>query len=236
MQVECNCIVCRSIASKSPECNPVQIQCKLQIQCKCQRGVCVVSGAFTRPTASMLMGNEPIGEPLIGSHDGSERSSVAPSKASRGGRSVQWAAGCIDHSRPSTHGDSAVPSSSLSSGYGSEDSSVVPPFQATGSVQGLSFRAFAQEGLPLGSLSLRDSCHGGSAGLTTGQVDVHWSAQDAHIERSSWFQSAVVVLGEAMGTGAFGLPFACSRLGWIMGLSACIFCSGSGIYAGGTSR
>jgi len=40
------------------------------------------------------------------------------------------------------------------------------------------------------------------------------------------------MVGEIMGTGILGLPYACSRLGWVMGLVACVMFGATAIYSG----
>ena len=54
-----------------------------------------------------------------------------------------------------------------------------------------------------------------------------------HTERrSEWWQSAAVITGEIMGTGVLSLPYACSRLGWALGLSSALGFGATAVYSG----
>jgi len=41
-------------------------------------------------------------------------------------------------------------------------------------------------------------------------------------KKSTWWQSSFLLTGELMGTGILSLPYACGRLGWVLGLSSCV--------------
>lgn len=100
-------------------------------------------------------------------------------------------------------------------------------------------------GLPRGSLSLASSRDTRSTRDHTGVSDATHAREslleaptvwDAHHEegvaRSSWPMSALIMVGEIMGTGILGLPYACSRLGWVPGLVACVMFGITAVYSG----
>ena len=66
---------------------------------------------------------------------------------------------------------------------------------------------------------------------TAGSAAAPASADD-EVRRSSWRHSALILTGEIMGTGVLGLPYACSRLGWVLGLGSSVFFAGTAVYAG----
>lgn len=51
------------------------------------------------------------------------------------------------------------------------------------------------------------------------------------LARSKWWQTMAILVGEVMGTGVLSLPYACSKLGWGLGVAALIFFAGTAIYA-----
>jgi amino acid permease len=63
--------------------------------------------------------------------------------------------------------------------------------------------------------------------------EVEQGAPGEHsVRRSEWWQSSVVVTGEIMGTGVLSLPYACSRLGWVVGIGSSIGFGCTAMYAG----
>jgi len=54
-----------------------------------------------------------------------------------------------------------------------------------------------------------------------------------HLRKSKWYHSSFILMAEIMGAGLLGLPYAMSRLGWVVGLSVSVcgafFCTYSGI-------
>ena len=52
------------------------------------------------------------------------------------------------------------------------------------------------------------------------------------VARSSWIMSSMILTGEIMGTGVLGLPYAASRLGWLLGLGSCGFFALTATYSG----
>lgn len=52
------------------------------------------------------------------------------------------------------------------------------------------------------------------------------------VQRSAWWQSAAVVCGEIMGTGVLSLPYACARLGWVLGIGSSITFGCTAVYCG----
>ena len=89
---------------------------------------------------------------------------------------------------------------------------------------------------PRGSLSLRSSHptrSSGLTGLTDAEANRDGLLQPALVVgRTPWPMSSMIMVGEIMGTGILGLPFACSRLGWILGLAASVLFGLTAIYSG----
>ena len=48
------------------------------------------------------------------------------------------------------------------------------------------------------------------------EIEMHEGAR----RRTPWLHTAFLIAGEIVGTGILGLPFAMSRLGWIVGILA----------------
>ena len=55
---------------------------------------------------------------------------------------------------------------------------------------------------------------------------------DPVVNRSGWPRTVVIITAEVMGAGVLGLPFAFARLGWVLGLAACLFFAATAVYAG----
>ena len=53
-----------------------------------------------------------------------------------------------------------------------------------------------------------------------------------NVRKSEWWQSASVITGEVMGTGVLSLPYACSRLGWVLGIGSSIAFGCAAMYSG----
>jgi len=89
-------------------------------------------------------------------------------------------------------------------------------------------------------IQLVDSCSptdtvsldGSAASSDTAASAAAPAAADDELRRSSWRHSALILTGEIMGTGVLGLPYACSRLGWVLGLGSSVFFAGTAVYAG----
>ena len=58
------------------------------------------------------------------------------------------------------------------------------------------------------------------------------ASPDHSHRRSEWWRSSTVIAGEVMGTGVLSLPYACSRLGWALGLGASVLFGCTAIYSG----
>ena len=56
--------------------------------------------------------------------------------------------------------------------------------------------------------------------------------QNEDHRRSEWWRSACIIAGEIMGTGVLSLPYACSRLGWALGLTSSVAFGCTAIYSG----
>ena len=52
-----------------------------------------------------------------------------------------------------------------------------------------------------------------------------------NVHRSAWWQTMTILVGEVMGTGVLSLPYACSKLGWALGLVSAIFFAFTAIYS-----
>uniref|UniRef100_A0A7S0LSH9 Amino acid transporter transmembrane domain-containing protein n=1 Tax=Coccolithus braarudii TaxID=221442 RepID=A0A7S0LSH9_9EUKA len=57
-------------------------------------------------------------------------------------------------------------------------------------------------------------------------------ALDEKVHRSSWQQTTLVVTAEVMGAGVLALPYAFSKLGWLLGVLSCTLFAATAIYAG----
>lgn len=55
---------------------------------------------------------------------------------------------------------------------------------------------------------------------------------EGELRLSSWPRTAMVVMGQVMGTGVLALPHACAQLGWVVGLGAIALFAAAGTYAG----
>ena len=55
---------------------------------------------------------------------------------------------------------------------------------------------------------------------------------DPVVNRSGWPRTVVIITAEVMGAGVLGLPFDFARLGWVLGLAACLFFATTAVYAG----
>eukprot|EP00050_Salpingoeca_kvevrii_P009809 m.4913 g.4913 ORF g.4913 m.4913 type:complete len:443 (-) comp2466_c0_seq1:63-1391(-) len=51
-------------------------------------------------------------------------------------------------------------------------------------------------------------------------------------QQSTWSHATFIIIGEIMGTGCMGLPYAVSRLGWILGMGSCLLFAGFAVYSG----
>ena len=75
------------------------------------------------------------------------------------------------------------------------------------------------------------------AGSSDGASDVESprKAGGGHLDarQSAWWQSAVILTGEIMGTGLLSLPHACAKLGWVAGLTSSVVFALTAMYAGG---
>ena len=65
-----------------------------------------------------------------------------------------------------------------------------------------------------------------------GASDTEGSHHEHRVRRSEWWHSSAVIVGEVMGTGVLSLPYACSRLGWVCGISASIGFGCAAFYSG----
>jgi amino acid permease len=52
------------------------------------------------------------------------------------------------------------------------------------------------------------------------------------LKRSTWMHSSSIIVAEIMGTGVMGLPFACARLGWGLGMFSLVFFGVCSNYSG----
>ena len=72
------------------------------------------------------------------------------------------------------------------------------------------------------------------ASLKSGESDplvLDSSGKRPTLRRSQWYHTAFVVMAEVMGAGILGLPYATSRLGLGLGLSASVVCGLAAAYA-----
>lgn len=62
----------------------------------------------------------------------------------------------------------------------------------------------------------RDSAHKGVLKV------LELEKSSSSLQKSSWYHSAAIIVGEIMGTGVMGLPAATAKLGWVVGLGSII--------------